>query len=132
MLDSHEYLHQTIMTSNERNPSYGLPPPITELTVEQDLKLRNVYDALHKPETRKEDMITYLMALQKQNFVLGNSLTNLVEKWQERQIQMDLITTNEDLQMFGILLEHKDWTSISAMQSSTSAEQGTKKARLKT
>ena len=108
MLDSHEYLHQTIMTSNESNPSYGLPPPITELTLEQDLKLRNVYDALNKPETRKEDIITYAMALQKQNFVLGNSLTNLVEKWQERQIQMDLLITNEDQPMFGILLETKD------------------------
>ena len=97
-----------IMTSNERNQSYGLPPPITKLTLEQDLKLRNVYDALNKPETKREDIITYLMALQKQNFVLGNSLTNLVEKWQERQIQMDLLTTSEVLPMFGILLETKD------------------------
>ena len=132
MLDSHEYLHQTIMTSNESNPSYGLPPPITKLTLEQDLKLRNVYDALNKPETRKEDIITYAMALQKQNFVLGNSLTNLVEKWQERQIQMDLLITNEDQPMFGILLETKDWTSTLVMQSSTSAEQGIKTTRLKT
>ena len=132
MLDSHEYLHQTIMTSKESNPSFGLPPPITKLTVEQDLKLRNVYDALHKPETKKEDIITYAMALQKQNFVLGNSLTNLVEKWQERQIQMDLLITNADLPMYGILYEHKDWTSILAMQSNTSAEQVIKKTRLKT
>ena len=108
MLDSHEYLHQTIMTSNERNPSYGLPPPITELTVEQDLKLRNIYDALNKPETKKEDIVTFLMALQKQNFVLGNSLTNLVNKWHEREILMDLNTTKEVLPMFGILLETKD------------------------
>ena len=121
-----------IMTSNERNQSYGLPPPITKLTLEQDLKLRNVYDKLNKPETRKEDIITYLMALQKQNFVLGNSLTNLVEKWQERQIQMDLLITNADLPMYGILYEHKDRTSILAMQSNTSAEQGIKKTRLKT
>ena len=108
MLDSQGYLHLMIMTSNESNQSYGLPPPITKLTLEQDLKLRNVYDALTKPETTKEDIITYLMALQKQNFVLGNSLTNLVEKWQERQIQMDLLITNADLPMYGILYEHKD------------------------
>ena len=108
MLDLHEYLHQMIMTSKESNQSFGLPPPITKLTVEQDLKLRNIYDALNKPETKKKDMITYLMALQKQNFVLGNSLTNLVEKWQERQIQMDLLITNADLPMYGILYEHKD------------------------
>ena len=108
MLDSQGYLLLMIMTSNESNQSYGLPPPITELTMEQDLKLRTMYDALSKPETAKEDIITLIMALQKQNFVLGNSLTNLVEKWQERQIQMDLLITNEVLPTFGILLETKD------------------------
>ena len=76
--------------------------------MEQDLKLRNIYDALNKPETKKKDIVTFLMALQKQNFVLGNPLTNLVEKWQEREIQMDLNTTKEVLPMFGILLETKD------------------------
>ena len=97
-----------IMTSKENNQSFGLPAPITELTMEQDLKLRNIYDALNKPETKKKDIVTFLMALQKQNFVLGNSLTNLVEKWQEREILMDLTTTKEVLPMFGILLETKD------------------------
>ena len=76
--------------------------------MEQDLKLRTMYDALTKPETAKEDIITLIMALQKQNFVLGNSLTNLVDKWQERLTQMDLNTTREVLPMFGILLETKD------------------------
>ena len=76
--------------------------------MEQDLKLRNIYDALNKPETKKEDIVTFLMALQKQNFVLGNSLTNLVEKWQEREILMDLNTTKEVLPMFGILYASKD------------------------
>ena len=108
MLDLQGYLLLMIMTSNESNQSYGLPPPITELTMEQDLKLRNMYDALSKPETAKEDIITLIMALQKQNFVLGNSLTNLVDKWQERLTQMDLNTTREVLPMFGILLETKD------------------------
>ena len=96
------------MTSNNKNQSFGLPAPITELTMEQDLKLRNIYDALNKPETKKEDIVTFLMALQKQNFVLGNSLTNLVEKWQDLEIQMVLNTTSEELPMFGILLETKD------------------------
>ncbi len=67
-----------------------------------------MYDALSKPETEKEDIITLIMALQKQNFVLGNSLTNLVDKWQERLTQMDRNTTREVLPMFGILLETKD------------------------
>ena len=96
------------MTSNNKNQSFGLPAPITELTMEQDLKLRNIYDALNKPETNRDDIITYLMALQKQNFVLGNSLTNLVEKWRERETQLDLNTIKEVLPMFGILLETKD------------------------
>tara|TARA_R100000008_G_C3435657_1_gene91854 strand:+ start:213 stop:413 length:201 start_codon:yes stop_codon:yes gene_type:complete len=30
---------------------------------------------------KMEDVITLVMALQHQNFVLGNSLTNLVQKW---------------------------------------------------
>ena len=29
----------------------------------------------------KKDIITLFLALQKQNFVLGNSLTNVVQKW---------------------------------------------------
>ena len=76
--------------------------------MEQDLKLRNIYDALNKPETKKEDIVTFLMALQKQNFVLGNSLTNLVNKWHEREILIDLYTTKEVLPMFGILYASKD------------------------
>ena len=51
----------------------------------------------------KEDIITILLALQKQNFVLVNSLTNLVEKWPKVQP-----TINEVPAMFGILLENKD------------------------
>ena len=99
----HVFLLLMIMTSKRKSQSYGLPAPITKLTHEQDLKLRLTYDALRKPETRKEDIITYLMALQEQNFVLGNSLTNLVTKWPKVQP-----TINEDLSMFGILLETKD------------------------
>ena len=91
------------MTSKTENLSYGPPPPITKLTAEQDLRLRLIWDACNKPETNKKDIITFLMALQKQNFVLGNSLTNLVEKWPKVQP-----TINEVPQMFGILLETKD------------------------
>ena len=103
MLGLHEFLLLTTMTSQKKNQNSGLPAPITKLTHEQDLKLRLTYDALCKPETRKEDIITFLMALQEQNFVLGNSLTNLVKKWPKAQP-----TINEDLTMFGILLETKD------------------------
>ena len=73
------------MTSTNENPYRGLPPPVTKLTMEQDLKLRLLYDGLTNPETQKEDMITIFMALQEQNYVLSNSLTNLVKKWPTNQ-----------------------------------------------
>ena len=65
--------------------------------------MRQLEIVLAKDETRKDDLITVFLALQKQNFVLINSLTNLVEKWPKVHH-----TTNEDLTMFGILLETKD------------------------
>ena len=65
--------------------------------------MRQLEIVLAKDETKKEDLITVFLALQKQNFVLINSLTNLVEKWPKVQP-----TTNEELSMFGILLENKD------------------------
>ena len=70
------------MTQKNRKSSYGLPAPITKLTVEQDLKMRILKDKLNENyDSHKEDIITLFLALQKQNFVLGNSLTNLLEKW---------------------------------------------------
>ena len=70
------------MTQRNRKSSYGLPAPITKLTVEQDLKMRILKDKLNENyDNHKEDIITLFLALQKQNFVLGNSLTNLLEKW---------------------------------------------------
>ena len=70
------------MTQKNRKSSYGLPAPITKLTVEQDLKMRILKDKLNENyDNHKEDVITLFLALQKQNFVLGNSLTNLLEKW---------------------------------------------------
>jgi hypothetical protein len=96
------------MTSKKKSRSYGIPAPITKLTTEQDLRLRLIQDALEKDETRKEDIITVFLALQKQNFVLANSLTNLVEKWPPTPTQADLDTISEVLPMFGILLENKD------------------------
>jgi len=58
----------------------GLPPmPVTELTMEQDLKLRRLDDLL--PEADKKDIITLLLALQHQNFCLCNTVSNLVTNW---------------------------------------------------
>ena len=91
------------MTSTKKNLNFGPPPPITKLTTEQDLKMRLIKDQLNKDEVRKEDIITVFLALQKQNFVLTNSLFNLIDKWPKVQP-----TINEVPAMFGILLETKD------------------------
>ena len=95
------------MTSKKKDPSYGIPAPITELTYEQDLKMRLIEDGLRANfQDNKEDIITYVVALQHQNFLLGNSITNLVKSWPKPP--MVPTTTNADLSMFGILLETKD------------------------
>ena len=83
------------MTQKNRKSDYGLPAPITKLTYEQDLKMRVLKDKLNENyHDHKEDVITLFLALQKQNFVLGNSLTNLLEKWN---------TIEEDRSNAGIL-----------------------------
>ena len=91
------------MTSNEKNQNYGPPPPITKLTMEQDLKMRLLEDRLNSGEVDIKDITTVFLALQKQNFVLANSLINLVDKWPKVQP-----TINEVPAMFGILLENMD------------------------
>ena len=59
----------------------NVPPPITQLTVEQDLKMRLLEDKLNSGEVDYKDLVTVFIALQKQNFVLANSMINLVKKW---------------------------------------------------
>ncbi len=77
--------------------------------MEQDLRMRQTHDALKSPATNKEDIITVFMALQEQNFILGNSLTNLVKKWPTPQTpsasatQKDPPTTKEVKPRFGTL-----------------------------
>jgi hypothetical protein len=34
----------------------------------------------------KKDVITLFLALQRQNFVLGNSITNLIDNWPHEEI----------------------------------------------
>ena len=96
------------------HPSYGPPPPITELTVEQDLKLRVLHDAIEKPETKREDLNSIIIALQHQNFILSNSMINLVKKWpsptrsnqktnSHSQTTKDQAITNEEKPRFGTL-----------------------------
>ena len=47
--------------------------------MEQNFKIRRLEDLL--PEADKKDIITVFMALQRQNFVLSNTISNLVKQW---------------------------------------------------
>ena len=49
--------------------------------MEQDLKLRQISDRLNSGDVEYKDIVTVFLALQKQNFVLANSMINLVNKW---------------------------------------------------
>ena len=55
--------------------------PVTELTMEQSFKMRQIEDALNQPGSRKEDIVTVFIALQHQNFVLSNNLKQLLMQW---------------------------------------------------
>jgi hypothetical protein len=60
--------------------------------MEQSFKLRRLEDLL--PSADKADIITVFMALQRQNFVLSNSLSNLVKQW-PTVVQRDPTITSE-------------------------------------
>ena len=81
--------------------------------MEQDLKLRQLEIMLAKPETKKEDVITVMLALQEQAFVLGNCIKNLIEKWPKPPTTTDPRTTDEVPLMFGIFFERKNLDSTS-------------------
>ena len=84
MHDSHAFLHTKIMTQ-QQEPSYpGVPPmPVLDLTMEQSFKLRRLEDLL--PAADKDDIITLFLALQRQNFCLGNTVAKLVKQWPNHQ-----------------------------------------------
>ena len=78
------------MTQQQENQSFGPPMPVVTLTMEQDLKMRQITDAL--PKADKEDIITVFLALQRQCFVLSNNISQLVKTWPT----MHPLTTPED------------------------------------
>jgi hypothetical protein len=75
--------------------------------MEQQFKLKQIENALRNPETKLEDVITIFMALQRQNFTLCNTVSNLVKKWPTQMPQVP-VTTNEETLKFGTSLETKD------------------------
>jgi hypothetical protein len=75
--------------------------------MEQQFKLKQIENALRHPETKLEDVITIFMALQRQNFTLCNTVSNLVKKW-PTPIPQAPTTTSEGQFKFGISSEIKD------------------------
>ena len=76
--------------------------PVTELTMEQSFKMRQIEDALKSKAIDVEDLKTVFVALQHQNFVLANNIKQLLE-WGNRQP-----TTTEEPFNLGTLFETKD------------------------
>ena len=74
--------------------------------MEQQFKLAQIESALRSPETKLEDVITIFMALQRQNFTLCNTVSNLVKKW-PTPIPPDPATTSEGQFKFGTSSETK-------------------------
>ena len=64
------------------------------MTMEQSFKLRRLEDLL--PEADKKDIITVLLALQRQNFALSNTVSNLIKEW-----PLHPATTPEEQSKFG-------------------------------
>ena len=53
--------------------------PITELTMEQEFKIRRMKDLLEG--CPKEEMIPLFLELQKTNFILTNNIGQLLAQW---------------------------------------------------
>ena len=58
--------------------------------MEQQFKLRQIEDLLESAD--RKDIITVYLALQRQNFCLSNTVTNLVKQWPNNP----LLTTPEE------------------------------------
>ena len=65
--------------------------------------MRKLELSLNSGNVQYEDIVTVFLAMQRQNFVMGNSIKNLIKQWPTVPP-----TINEVPAMFGILLESKD------------------------
>ena len=67
------------MIPKNKHPNSGHPKKPLLLTMEQQFKMRVIEANLRKHYDKKEDVITLFLALQRQNFALGNALKNFME-----------------------------------------------------
>jgi len=107
MQDSPRSFSIPIMTLPTNASNSGPPPAVVELTLEQQFKMRQIEDALKSSKGEIDSIITLFLALQKQCFILGNNVSNLVSKW-PTPTQLDPTTIDEVLSKFGISSETKD------------------------
>ena len=63
--------------------------------------MKQIENAIRSDDANKEDIITIFLALQHQNFVLTNTVSNLVKKW-PTPIPNVPTTTDEDQSKSGI------------------------------
>ena len=71
--------------------------------MEQDLQMRKLELSLNSGKVNYDDVVTVFLAMQRQNFVMGNSIKNLIDKWPKVPPII-----NEELSMFGILLDNRN------------------------
>ena len=98
--DLQEFFNALTTMSQINSQFSGPPPPIIKLTMEQEFKMRQIEDAI-RGDIDKEDLITVFLALQRQCYVLGNNMSNLLKQWNKQ----DPLTTDEVLSKFGISSE---------------------------
>ena len=88
------------MTSQPIDLFYGLPPmPVTEITLEQEFKLKRMEDLLQKCPPKQ--MIELFLDLQKTNFILTNNISQLLIEWPT----IHPLTTPEDQSNAGMQSE---------------------------
>jgi hypothetical protein len=74
--------------------------PVTEITIEQEFKLKRMEDLLQK--CPQQEMIELFLALQKTNFILTNNIGQLLKEWNLP------VTTPEETLKFGTSSETKN------------------------
>ena len=76
--------------------------PVTQMTMEQEFSLKRLTDLL--PKAEKDDIITVLLALQRQNYALTNTVKQLLKEWPTPQT-----TTAAEPSKYGTLFVIKDF-----------------------
>lgn len=91
------------MTKRKKRSFTGPPPPVLDLTLEQQFKVIQIKNLLEMDNVSKEDIIPLFLDLQRTTLRLSNTVTQLIKEWPTRP----LITHEEELKS-GTSSETKD------------------------